>query len=127
MALTSLLLNEQLTEVIPAYKFITDPNRPEDPAVQQDYNQAAIQVPHVLSEQWHQGHAVPELTSSVVFCMQVYLCVCVGAYLCMLWGVCSWTYMVTTLAAPQCNTAMLLRAYLLCLYVVTRCQSSCAL
>ena len=44
VALVSLLLNEGLTKVIPGAEANSNPNRPADPAVQQQYNHAAIQV-----------------------------------------------------------------------------------
>ena len=44
VALVSLLLNNGLTKVIPAAEVNTNPNHPADPAVQMEYNHAAIQV-----------------------------------------------------------------------------------
>lgn len=46
VALVSLLLSEGLTKVIPGAEVNTNPNRPADPAVQKQYNHAAIQVCH---------------------------------------------------------------------------------
>ena len=44
VALVSLLLNNGLTKIIPAAEINTNPNHPVDPAVQIQYNHAAIQV-----------------------------------------------------------------------------------
>ncbi len=49
VALVSLLLSEGLTKVIPGAEINTNPNRPADPAVQKQYNHAAIQVCHDAS------------------------------------------------------------------------------
>jgi hypothetical protein len=49
VALVSLLLSDQLTAIIPGSEIITDPNRPEDPGIQDEYNRAAIQVCALLS------------------------------------------------------------------------------
>lgn len=46
VALVSLLLSEGLTKVIPGAEVNANPNRPADPAVQKQYNHAAIQVCH---------------------------------------------------------------------------------
>lgn len=44
VALVSLLLNNGLTKLMPAAEMNTNPNHPSDPAVQMQYNHAAIQV-----------------------------------------------------------------------------------
>ena len=49
VALVSLLLSEGLTKVIPGAEVNANPNRPADPAVQKQYNHAAIQVSHHAS------------------------------------------------------------------------------
>ncbi|DBA76202.1 TPA: hypothetical protein ACH3X1_009930 [Trebouxia sp. C0004] len=49
VALVSLLLSEGLTKVIPGAEVNTNPNRPADPAVQKQYNHAAIQVSLLVS------------------------------------------------------------------------------
>ncbi|KAL0048646.1 hypothetical protein WJX82_007650 [Trebouxia sp. C0006] len=49
VALVSLLLSEGLTKVIPGAEVNANPNRPADPAVQKQYNHAAIQVSLLVS------------------------------------------------------------------------------